>query len=137
MAVIKLNTNPTRSELRVFGLTWLAFFALVAVWSVVRSATLPVTLGLGMVAIVVPLIGWLRPLFMRAVYVGACCAAYPVGWVVSLALLGTLYFAVIMPIGILVRLRRDPLQRRFEPHAASYWIRRPARRGAAEYLRQF
>jgi hypothetical protein len=45
--------------------------------------------------------------------------------IVSPIILAVLFYACIMPFGLLMRLfGKDPLRRRFEPEAASYWIRR-------------
>jgi len=35
--------------------------------------------------------------------------------------LAMLYFGVVSPVGLAIRLVRDPLRRRWEPDAASYW----------------
>ena len=37
--------------------------------------------------------------------------------------LALVYYLVLTPIGLVSRLVRDPLRRRFDARAASYWIR--------------
>ncbi|WP_204840879.1 hypothetical protein [Saccharothrix algeriensis] len=37
-------------------------------------------------------------------------------------LLGALYFLVVTPIGLVARLVRDPMARRWDENAQSYWI---------------
>jgi hypothetical protein len=45
--------------------------------------------------------------------------------IVSPIMLGLIFFACILPFGVVMRLLgKDPLRRRFEPGAESYWIRR-------------
>jgi hypothetical protein len=50
-----------------------------------------------------------------------------------------LFFGVVTPIGVAMRLAgRDPLRRRCDPTASSYWIvRRPPGPSAASMRRQF
>jgi hypothetical protein len=49
---------------------------------------------------------------------------FPVGWVLSHIILDVAYLAVIAPIGSVLRLFHDPMQRRFDRKANSYWIPR-------------
>jgi hypothetical protein len=45
--------------------------------------------------------------------------------IVSPVILAFLFYGCIAPIGFLMRLSgKDPLRRRYEPYAASYWIKR-------------
>lgn len=66
-------------------------------------------------------------------------AAHLIGGVVTALILGAVFFCVFAPIGILLRLlRKDHLQRRLDPGAATYWCRRPApARDQQSYTRQF
>ena len=59
--------------------------------------------------------------------------------IVQPVLLGIIYFAVVTPTGLLMRLtRRDPLRLRREPDAKTYWIpREPPGPDAGSMTRQF
>jgi hypothetical protein len=47
----------------------------------------------------------------------------------TLITMGILFFAVVTPTGIVMRLAgRDPLRLRFEPAEPSYWVPRASRR---------
>lgn len=49
-----------------------------------------------------------------------------------------LYFVVFTPLGLLSRLLgRDPLTRRFDPHADSYWVPVASREDPSSYFEQF
>lgn len=139
MGVIQINRNPSLRELNQFGFVWLGFlvvFAAVA-WFKWHS---PVVSGiLGGAAVVVPAIGWLAPRFMRLVFLGLSYAAFPIGWVVSHLVLAMVYFLVVTPIGLIMRLLgHDPMRRRFDRGATSYWIERSATAvNARRYFRQF
>lgn len=50
-------------------------------------------------------------------------AAMPIGWVLSHAMMLAVFYGVVTPIGLLVRATgRDPMTRRFDGSAASYWV---------------
>jgi len=123
MALIEFKDNPSDRELRQFAALWLPLFC-AAVAGVVfyrsGSATVPLTMAAG--GLLIGLIGAKRVAFIRPVFLGAMLAAYPVGWVVSHALLAVIYYLVVAPMGLLLRLAGyDPLQRRFDRDVATYW----------------
>jgi hypothetical protein len=65
-------------------------------------------------------------------------AAYPIGWVVSHVLLGLIYFGLLTPVGWLMKLfGYDPMERRFDRAAASYWVERERQTDAGRYFKQF
>jgi len=139
MSVIEVNRNPTRRQLNQFGFIWLgflAFFGALATW---RWEAPAVGTVLWAAAVVVPVLGWLWLGFMRAVFVGMSYAAWPIGFVVSHVVLALVYYGVLTPIGLAMRLvGYDPMRRRFEPDADSYWIERDSTPvDAGRYFRQF
>jgi hypothetical protein len=90
------------------------------------------------------LLGTSRPAWLRPVYVAWMAAAYPIGWLLAHLLLAAIYFLLITPIGLVLRLaRHDPLARRFDREAQSYWTpraystRRPDRTDRERYFSQF
>ena len=138
MAIIEINTNPSRRDLRWFGLLLPVFFAIVGllVWRRTGSLTSGTILwaGGGLVSALFAL--W--PASRRRIYVGWMYAVYPIGWTVSHLLLGMVYFAIITPIGLTLRLlRRDPLDRGFDREAPTYWAPHDPAQRIARYLRQF
>lgn len=138
MAIIQVNTDPSRKQLNQFGFIWLGFlifFASVA-WFKFESQRAAGTLLV--LSILVPAIGWIVPAFMRLVFVGLSYVAFPVGFVVSHVLLALVYYCVVTPIGLLVRmLGHDPMQKRLEPEADSYWMARDPHPDAKQYFRQY
>lgn len=45
--------------------------------------------------------------------------------VVNPIVLGVIFYVVLTPMGVLMRLRgRDPMQRRLDPQSTSYWVHR-------------
>jgi hypothetical protein len=138
VAVIEINRNPTRRQLNQFGLIWLAFVNVFGALAWVKDHH-QLAVELWVVAVVVPVVGWLAPAFMRVVFVGMSYAAFPIGFVVSHVILAIVYYLVLTPIGLVMRLSgRDPMARRFDPAAQSYWIQRDSGRSeAGRYFRQF
>jgi len=137
LSIIRIHRDPTRRELCVFALVWLVFFGVVAslVWS--RGGAGLVAMGIGAAAVIVPLAGMLCPRFLRIVYLGMAYAAFPIGFVVSYLLLAVVYYLVLTPTGLLMRaLGHDPMGRRFDRGAASYWVARGGPPSADRYFRQ-
>jgi hypothetical protein len=61
----------------------------------------------------------------------------PIGWAVSHLVLAVVFYALITPIGSVMRLfGRDALERRFDPAAQSYWAARDPGDDTARYFRQ-
>jgi hypothetical protein len=138
MALIEVNTNPTRRQLAVFGASWVVFVSAVGMLVAFRAESLTGACVLWAVAGAVPLAGLVVPGFLRGVYVAMAYAAFPVGWVVSIVVLAIVYFAVITPVGVLMRLLgRDPMTRRFDARAETYWVPHRTRDEPESYFRQF
>ena len=139
MSVVQINTNPTRRELNQFGFIWLGFLAFFGVIAYFKFGSPLVARWLWVAAVVVPILGWLVPAFMRLVFLGMSYLAWPIGFVVSHVVLAVVYYLVLTPIGLLTRLfGYDSMKRKFDPEAKSYWIER--RREAVDtkrYFRQF
>lgn len=74
----------------------------------------------------------------RAIYRGWMFAALPIGWTFSHVILGAVYYGVFTPIGVLLRLAgKDPMNRRFDPSAQTYWIPHKQETDPKRYFRQF
>jgi hypothetical protein len=59
------------------------------------------------------------------------------GWVNTRLVLGLIFFGLITPMALVLRLaKRDPMRRAFDPGATTYRVRRQPRPGA-HLLRQF
>lgn len=139
MAVISINWKPSSRDLRMFAALLMLFFVGVAGfwnWKTGKATGPLVLIG---VSWAIGLIGLAVPQAIRWVYVGWMLAAFPIGWVVSHLLLATIYFGVIMPIGLILRvLGKDPMRKAFDRTASTYWIARPTEpTDSQRYFRQF
>ena len=139
MSIVQVNTDPTRKQLNQFGFIWLGFLTLFGAIVFFKLGEPTVAKVLWVLAVVVPVVGWSVPAFMRLVFVGMSYLAWPIGFVVSHVVLALVYYLVFMPIGLVMRvIGYDPMKRRFDPEAATYWIERdPKASEAKRYFRQF
>ena len=139
MAIIQINRDPSKRQLNQFGFVWLGFLTLFGVMAWWKFGRPDVAKGLWVAAVAVPVVGWLVPAFMRLVFLGMSYLAWPIGFVVSHVILGLVYYLVLTPVGLVMRLvGYDPMRRRFDREAASYWIARdPSGVDPRRYFRQF
>jgi hypothetical protein len=138
MGLIEINKNPSLRELRWFGVILLAFAGLVGAllrfkFGLSTAATTVWVAG-GVIAVAVLAVPPLR----KPVYLGWMYAAFPIGWTISNALLAFTYYLVLTPIGLAMRLLgRDPMTRRLDPSAKTYWTEHNPHGAPERYYRQF
>jgi hypothetical protein len=124
--------------LRQFAGLWLAFFGGMAAWQGLVRGRVGVALGIGALAVVIGGLGLARPQLIRPIFVGWMVLAFPIGWTISLVLLGLVYYGLFLPIGLVFRLvGRDALQLRPRPNLTTYWTSRPEVADVRRYFRQF
>jgi hypothetical protein len=148
MALIEINWRPDRRRLRRFGWAALVAFAAVGalVWwrrslpgfALAPETALDVACGLWGLAAACGVLSLAAPAALGPLYVGLSAVGLPIGWVVSHVVLAVIYYGVLTPIGLVMRLvGRDPLHRRFDRSAKTYWQRRPPVDDVKRYFRQF
>jgi hypothetical protein len=139
MSVVQINRHPTRRQLNQFGFIWMGFVALAGLIAIFKLQLPGLARVLWLAAVLVPLIGWLFPPFMRSVFLGMSYLAWPIGFVVSHFVLAVVYYLVLTPIGLMTRLfGYDSMKKRFDRDAATYWTERtPAEGSSRRYFRQF
>lgn len=136
--MIEINRHPSRRDLAWFGglltpfagvlggLLWWRFgwsTAAVVIWSIGAGVTL---------------LFWGVPPLRRPIYVGWVTITFPIGWVLSHAVLGIIYYLVLTPTGLIMRLLgRDPMARRIDPGAPTYWSDAHPPHEPGRYFRQF
>jgi len=138
VALIQIDHNPSRKNLLWFGLLLGLFLTLIGAIARLRFGTPWIANGFFTAAVAITISYYLVPPIRKPVYLAWMCAAFPIGFVMSYVILAVTYFAVFTPIALLLRLlRRDPLERKFDRAATTYWTpHRPA--GKVErYFRQF
>ncbi len=139
MAIVEINWQPSRTDLRVFGGGLVAFCAVIA-WLCYRSdghfGLLESSFAAVAVLAIVVLLFW--PAWLRPIYFAFTVLTFPIGWVISHLLLAVVFYAVFTPIGLFMRWRgRDPMQRHWDSQAESYWVPHDSKKTLEDYFRQF
>lgn len=145
--LVELNLNPDEKTLRQFGVisfVGFGFLALIAYYEKLifafglgdaRLTVVGVFVGLGTLALLLSLV---YPKANRFLYVGLTIVAFPIGFVLSYVIMGTLYFLIIGPIALLFRLfGRDSMHRGYDPEAPTYWTDARPPRDKESYFHQY
>jgi hypothetical protein len=137
MAMMEINWKPSRRELRQFGLLCLLVFGGFAASIYFRGGSRLTMQLLSAAALVGGVLGVAAPMALKPIYVGWMVAAFPIGWTVSHVLLGLIFYGLLTPLGLLMRVvGYDPMHRGFDRDAKSYWIAHERPR-VDRYFRQF
>ena len=137
MSMIEINKNPSAKELMWFGILLIIFASGVGSWLYFGGSPFAGQLvwGIG---------GGLAVVFFavraaqRYIYLGWLYAAYPIGYVVSHVIMGVIYFGVVTPVGVTMRLLgHDLLNRAYDKQAKSYWTEHRTDRDPKRYFKQF
>ena len=139
MALVEMNWTPTRRELRQVAVITLIGCAIVG--GVLRwyghptAATVVWAIG----AVVGP-IGLIAPVLVKPVFLVLSIVSWPIGFVVSYVVMAVFYYVIITGTGMIFRLvGRDPLHRKPDPEATTYWQPKvlPGAKNRERYFRQF
>jgi hypothetical protein len=145
--MIEIDWRPDARTLRQFG--WIAvvgfsFLAVIAWLEVfvfafgLGEARPWVAGGFAAVAVVSGLFSLFAPTANLPIYLTLTVLSYPIGFVLSYVIMGVLFFGMITPAGLIFKLLgRDPMHRRFDREASSYWVDPRPRRGKESYFKQF
>lgn len=130
--------DPKPRVLRQFSAAWLMFFLAAGAVQYGIKGRPHLGVALAAVAVTIGGAGLVRPVWVRWVFVGSMVLAFPVGWVVSLVMLFVIFYGVLTPMGVLLRLRgHDPLKRRPAPERSSFWEPKEPPREVGSYFRQY
>ena len=145
--MIEINLKPDDRTLRQFG--WIALVGFGFVAAIAWFEVLIFSFGLGearpLVAGIFAGLGVLAAFFSLVfpkanlpIYIGLTILSYPIGFVLSYVIMGTLFYLLITPVGLFFKLTgRDPMHRRFDSEAATYWSDPRHARGADSYFKQY
>jgi len=139
MALVSVNWNPSRKDLN-------GFRTVSVIATIVIAALLYGLKGVDVrwCAAIVAFGGfvWLSGLasltLTRYVYIALVAVTLPIGFVISLVLMGVVYFGLITPLGLIFRLiGRDALCRKFDPKVPTYWLPHRRTKKVERYFQQF
>jgi NADH:ubiquinone oxidoreductase subunit 6 (subunit J) len=123
MAVIEINKNPSRRDLTVFGLLLLLFTGLVGAGLYFRTGAHEAARIVWIAGAALVALYFAVPPIRRPIYLGWIYVTFPIGFVLSHVILGIVFYLVFTPLGLVMRLfGYDPLRRKFDRAAGSYWV---------------
>ncbi len=107
-------------ELRTFAITIFVALSILGgllFWKRGNVALIPIGLGLVLLAT-----GLSQPGLLRPVHRAWMALALALGFITSHLALAIIYYILFTPLGLIMRfLRKDPLQRKYDQEAATYW----------------
>jgi hypothetical protein len=131
-----MSARVDRAQLRNFGLIVGGIFGVIGLWpAIIRGGNVrPWMVGLAVVLILPALVA---PRTLAPAHRAWMALGSALGWVNTRIILGLIFFGMITPMALVLRLaRRDPMQRAFDPNATTYRVPRRPRPGA-HMMRQF
>lgn len=143
MALVKLNWQPKRKELRQFGAVFMTGFVLIGLakylWPFDLLVTKNETVGLWFILIgmIVGAIGLTGSRFALPFYWGWLAIAWVMGNIMSRVIIAGIYYLVFTPMRLLGSIAgRDKLQLK-RPETDSYWLEISLPKDKTSYERQF
>ena len=135
--MIPIQWNPSTKQLRQFAGIWFPAFCGLVGWSIGQKTGHWSEVEIGWVlAGLLSVGGLVLPALIRPIFVGLILLTFPIGWVVSHLLLGLIFYGVVTPIGLILRMSgHDPLQLK-KPGGNTVWKTSVGKTDATRYLRQ-
>jgi hypothetical protein len=135
--MIAIQWNPSIKQLRQFAGIWFPAFCGLVGYSIGHKTGHWSEVNIGWVLVGLLSVGGLiLPALIRPIFVGLILLTFPIGWVISHLLLGLIFYGVVTPIGLILRISgHDPLQLE-KPSGNSVWKTSIGKTNATRYLRQ-
>ena len=138
MPVLQITWAPTAKQLRLFALAQVVFFAITSTFVVRYSGSERTAAIIMACSLVGAMVGVCFPRAIRFVYVAWMAAMFPIAWTVAHLLMAMIFYWLLTPIGLIMRLiGRDPLQRKFDRSTETYWIGRNQEKDEGDYFKQY
>ena len=122
----EIKTLDTSSkEIRKFGLVIAIALGVIGSFVYVKFGNFDVVGWLWGIGLLFLILGFILPSVLRPVYRIWMLLAYLIGGIVSRVILTVLFYVVLTPTGLVLRLfGKDVLDQRFEKDRESYWIKK-------------
>lgn len=138
MALLEINWRPSRRDLRWFSALQLVFFLGVAYLLANRAGATTTAGAVAAVSSVVAIVGLIVPRLVFPLYIVWMTAAFPIGWVMSHVLFAAVYYLVLTPLGLALRLAgKDLLEEKIDRDTKTYWKERDPAPKAERYFKQY
>ena len=139
MSLIEIDWNPKNKQLQNFGkIALAATFIISFLLYLLKGVAIQWVLIICAFGFITFITSKISLKLTKFIYLGMILLTMPIGWVVSFILMAAFYFLLLAPLGLFFRLiGRDPLYRKFDPTAKSYWMSRRPPKGLEQYFHQF
>ena len=119
---MKKNKNTNRG----FGILFFIVFFIVAIWPILSGGEL--RLWSFIIAIIFLIMGIMKSRFLTPLNIAWIKFGELLGVIIAPVIMGLVYFLVVLPIGIFMRvLGKDLLKLKFKKHESSYWNKKDAK----------
>lgn len=146
--LLRINWSPSRAQLRTFGIVGALVCGALAAWCHWRHHLVGIELSPSMEAIATAALATVAalclmfalawPRALRPLYLALTALTIAIAFVVSPLMLVTIYYFVIVPMGGILRVTGwDPMRRKLDRGASSYWIRRERPHDVKRYFRTY
>ena len=128
----------TRKQLRTFGMALTVFLGVIGLIQFLKGNE-PTNFWFWGAAALILVTTLSVPILINPIYRAAMFIAHILGWINTRIILGLLYYFLFTPIALIMRLMgRDPLHRKLDKQAKTYWkVRENIPFSKEHYLRQF
>lgn len=139
MSLVEIDWDPKSKQLQNFGKIALAASVVISLLLYLfKGVAIQWSLIIFAVGCIIFIISMISIKLTKMIYLGMILLTMPIGWVVSFILMAAFYYLMLAPLGLIFRLMgRDPLHRKFDPTAKSYWLSRQPPKGYEQYFHQF
>lgn len=135
--MIKHRRHPGRTDLAVFAIAMPTAFAVFGLWGWHLGGSWHFGIAFWIAAGALGLLNILSPNARLALYLGSIKVITPVGLAISYLLLAVVYFGIVTPMGLVLRVvRGDFLGRRKNRDAQTFWEDRPTDNDLERYFHQ-
>jgi hypothetical protein len=138
MALVHRNHEPTSKELRLFGAMLATFSSLLGGLALYHTGSWTVAIMIWSAGLLLSIFYYAVPNAQAIVFQAWMTVVFPIGWLISHALLALIYYFVMTPIGLVLRLwNRDLLQGKWDSSASTYWVAYRSHKDVQRYFQQF
>ena len=117
--------DTSSKEIRKFGLVIAIALGVIGSFVYVKSGNFDVVGWLWGIGLLFFILGFILPSILRPVYRIWMLLAYFIGGVVSRIILTVLFYVVLTPTGLVLRLfGKDILDKKFDKRRESYWVKK-------------
>ena len=121
------QVEVSKKTLRQFGLMVGGVFLLIGLWPFVWRQE-AVRIWAVVPGSLLAIAGLVVPSLLKQVYQGWMRVGHVMGWVNTRIILGVLFYGVVTPMGLVMKVAgRDPMRRGYEPDAKTYRVIRQPR----------